>query len=168
MIKQLAALALTGFTILGSASSAVALERLPYDEVKLNNLLEVVRETGHSVYSGGGPCDTQPAYGFATPAGQLVICVDNHRGNLVELADTIRHEAFHLAQFCKARRVGATSAVIFPDRQEHMLEEAIALGMPVKRYQARQYAMEAEARVIAHEMDADQIAVILEAECHHD
>lgn len=167
MIKQLAALALTGFTLLGSASSAVALERLPFDETKLNNLLEVVRDTGHRVYSGGGPCDRRGVYGFATTTKQLIICVDNHGSDMVELADTIRHEAFHLAQFCKARRVGATAALIFPDRKD-TLKDAVALGMPVKRYQERQYAIEAEARVIAHEMDAEQIAAILEEECHHD
>ena len=167
MIKQLAALALAGSALLGCASSAVAGDRLPFNETKINNLLEVVKETGHRVYRGGGPCDRLPAYGFATPTRRLVICVDNHKGDLVELGDTIRHEAFHLAQFCKARRVGATAALIFPDRKG-MMEEAIRLGMPVQHYQERQHATEAEARVIAHEMDADQIAVILEEECHHD
>ena len=56
--NRIAALALTGSVILGSASSAVAqqVERQPFDAVKVNFLLRTATETGHQVFRGGEPC----------------------------------------------------------------------------------------------------------------
>ena len=161
--------ALTGLVIFGFASAAFAqrLERQSFDAVKVNFLLRTATETGHTVFRGGEPCE-DGVYGFATSTKQLLICVDNHGNNLDELADTVRHEAFHLAQFCKARRVGASMALIFPDLNDEALELARDLGMPMERYDERQHPFEAEARAAAFALDEHRIAAILEAECHHD
>ena len=170
MIKQLAALALAGSVILGAiASVAVAqqFERQPFDAVKVNFLLRTVTETGHTVFRGGEPCE-DGVYGFATNTKQLLICADNHGDDLDELADTVRHESFHLAQFCKARRVGASMALVFPELVDESMALARDLGMPMQRYDEKQHVFEAEARAAAFALDEQQIAAILEAECHHD
>lgn len=170
MIKQLAALALAGSVTLGSASVAVAqgVKHQPFNEAGVNFLLRAVTETGHSTYNGGDWCDTQRAYGFATANKQLVICVDNHGGDLDELADTVRHEAFHLAQYCKARRVGASVALIFPDTTDGSIALARELGMPMQRYNESQYVFEAEARAAAFALNERQIAAVLKEECRYD
>lgn len=170
MIKQLAALALTGSVLLGSASVAVAqkVKQQPFNEAGVNFLLRTVTETGHSTYSGGEWCDTQRAYGFATANKQLVICVDNHGNDMDELADTVRHEAFHLAQYCKARRVGASMALIFPEAVDDSMALARDLGMPMQRYDQAQYAFEAEARAAAFALNERQIAAVLKEECRYD
>ena len=169
MIKQLAALALTGFAILlgaSASSSAVAqnVERQPFNATEVNFLLSALAETGHSVFSGGELCQRN-VYGFATYKKQLVVCVDNHKGDLDELADTVRHEAFHLAQYCKARRVGASMALIFPELKDESMALARSLGMSMDRYSEAQHAFEAEARAAAFSLNERQIAALIKEEC---
>ena len=169
MIKQLAALALTGSVILGSASSAVAQGIKPqsFNATEVNFLLRAVTETGHSVFRGGEPCN-RGVYGFATSQKQLLVCAENHGNDLDELADTVRHEAFHLAQFCKARRVGASMALIFPELKDESIAMARDLGMPMQRYREGQHAFEAEARAAAFSLNERQIAAVVKEECRYD
>ena len=169
MIKQLAALALAGSVILlgaSASSSAVAqnVERQPFNATGVNFLLRAVTETGHSVFSGGELC-REGVYGFATYKKQLVVCVDNHKGNLDELANTVRHEAFHLAQYCKARRVGASMALIFPESKDESMKLARSLGMSMDQYSEAQHVFEAEARAAAFGLNERQIAALVKKEC---
>ena len=168
MIKQLAALALTGFVSLGFASPSVAKEfpRQPFDLDGVNFLLRTVEATGHKIYNGGGPCDVPRFYGAASgKLKALVICEDNHRGDDVELGDTIRHEAFHLAQFCKAKKFGATNALLFPDASVGFIKLAVGLGMPVDEYTVSDLPYEAEARAVAHLFDEYQVAQMVAEQC---
>lgn len=168
MIKQLAALALTGSVILGSASSAVAAPiHQPWNTARVDHLLETVQKAGYTVYRGGGPCDTAPAYGFvARDEKVFLICVDNHRGNLPLAADTVRHEAVHVAQFCKADRGGATHALLMPDHNRVFIKiSKERLNVPFHMYPARDVPYEAEANVMANILDELQVAKIVKKEC---
>ena len=168
MIKQLAALALTGFVSLGCASSAVAKDfpHQPFNPDGVDFLLRTVEATGHKIYNGGGPCENPRYYGAASGQKKaLVICEANHKGNVVELGDTIRHEAFHLAQYCKAKKVGATNALLFPDASVGFIKLAVGLGMPVGEYTVTDLPYEAEARAVAHLFDEYQVAQMLAEQC---
>lgn len=168
MIKQLAALALAGSVILGSASSAVAhkIPRQPFSLEGTNFLLRTVEGTGHKVYNNSSSCEDPGIYGFAIKSKKaLVICVKNLEGDKAELADTVRHEAFHLAQFCKADKVGATAALIYPELTKEVTRLAGVLGMPFSKYRNADLPYEAEARAAAFIYNDQEIAQILSEEC---
>ena len=160
--------ALAGCVIFGFASAAFA-HHVPHqpfvaEETKL--LLNTVKATGHQVHVDKGPClEGNAMMGFAANNGLLVICAKNHGNDVDELADTVRHEAFHLAQFCKARKKGATGALIMPDVIEQSRSLALTLHMPVNAYPVHQRDMEAEARAAAHVLDEVEIAALLVKEC---
>ena len=160
--------ALAGCVIFGFASAAFA-HHVPHqpfvaEETKL--LIDTVKATGHRVLVDQGPClEGNGMMGFATNNGFLVICAKNHGNDVDELADTVRHEAFHLAQFCKAKNRGATGALIMPDVIEQSRSLALALHMPVNAYPVHQRDTEAEARAAAHVLDEAEIAALLIKEC---
>ena len=171
MIKRIAALALTGFTLLGVASSAWAHHptRQAYDEQELNLLVKAVKTTGHQIYLDSPACiENKGLFGAATYDQKLLVCVDNHKGDQAELADTVRHEAIHLVQYCKGRNNGATMANLVPEKAEEYLEEAVKdLHMPLVKYRDSQYYREAEARVLAHYLNEDTVAYLLEEYCNN-
>ena len=161
--------ALTGLAIFGFASAAFAHHsiRQPFVEEETRLLLNAVKATGHHVVLDEGPCKTtgNGMLGAATTSGILLICAKNHGGDLVELADTIRHEAFHLAQFCKGRKHGATSALIVPDVIESSRALALELHMPVNAYAPDKRDSEAEARAGAYLLEEAEVASLLIKEC---
>ena len=59
-------------------------------------------------------------------------------------------------------------ALVFPELVDESMALARDLGMPMQRYDEKQHVFEAEARAAAFALDEQQIAAILEAECHHD
>lgn len=162
--------ALTGLAVLGFASSAVAhhIPQQQFVEAESNTLLEAVIATGHRVHLDPPLCaKNQGLFGAAIPNKRaLVICVKRHGDDLNELADTIRHESIHLAQFCKARRFGATAALINPEFiGEYQALAEQYLHMPTSSYQPERIPGEAEARILAHQLDEDQVAALLRNEC---
>lgn len=168
MIKTITALALTGFTSLGFASSAAAhhVKQQPYNSFESRLLMEAVVGTGHTLRDRGGPCDIKGLKGAATSKGELYVCVANHGGNQSDMADTLRHEAIHLAQRCKARRHGATDAILQPHLLQRYFPYAVGrLHWDPKRYSSRDWPYEAEATVLAHELDEHHIAQLLVKEC---
>ena len=168
--SKAATTALTGLAIFGFASAAFAhhVDQQPFVPHESALLLDAVERTGHQIYSGGEICTKHGngILGVATTGRQLVICVANHRGNNTEMADTLRHEAIHLVQFCKGRRHGATSALLVPEDKEHFLNAAANwLHMPMDSYPESNHYSEAEARVLAHALDEVEIANLLVKEC---
>jgi len=160
--------ALTGLAIFGFASAAFAhhTPKQPFVESESVALLRVVQATGHKVFLDVGPCkEKKGLYGFASTRGALVICTEAHGNNKAELADTVRHEALHLAQFCKGRKHGATSALLAPGLIQESRELAVDLHMPVKAYEPHKRDSEAEARAMAHLLEEEQIARLLIAHC---
>ncbi len=169
LFRTIAATALAGLAALGSASAASAhhLQQQSFNEGELQLVFNALAETGHRVFYDQEPCGTEKGLmGAANGQKQLLVCAENHKGDLNELADTVRHEALHLVQFCKGRSNGATSALIVPDDRDEFLVGAINhLHMPADSYPASQHYSEAEARVLAHALDEGQVAALLRQEC---
>jgi len=168
LYTKAATTALTGLAIFGFASAAFAhhVPQQPFVESESVGLLRVVKATGHKVFLDVGPCKEEKGLlGFATRTGALVICAEAHGNNKAELADTIRHETLHLAQFCKGRRVGATAGLLAPGLIEESRNIAVELHMPVDRYKPAQRDLEAEARAAAYTLDEKDIAALLIKEC---
>lgn len=168
IFTKAAATALTGLAIFGFASAAFAhhVQRQPFVESESAALLKVVQATGHRVFIDAGPCkEDKKLYGFATTKSALVICTEAHGDNKTELADTIRHEALHLAQFCKGRNHGATSALLAPKRIQENRELAVELHMPISSYRPQARDSEAEVRAMAHVLEEEQVATLLIKHC---
>jgi hypothetical protein len=106
---------------------------------------------------------------MVAPQMVMTVCLKNHEAYgdmaVVNLADTIRHELIHAAQFCKATY---SSNVLFPDRinesldfaQEHL--DWNVLGYPVQYWNA-----EGEARTLAHHFSEQQVSVLLDKSCRY-
>ena len=169
LLQRTAAAALSTLCLLGSAAAVNAhhVPQQPYVASETTMLLEEAQRVGISIFTD----NTTPKackeglFGAANARNQLLICIANHGDSSSELADTIRHELIHSAQFCKGRRVGATSALLYPDLADKALQGAIELHMPVDDYAPAQYAAEAEARVLAQIYEEEQIAAVLRREC---
>jgi len=167
--QRTAAAVLSSLCLLGSAAAVNAhhVQQQPYVASETKMLLDTARSVGISVFTD----KTTPKackkglFGAANNQNQLLICIANHGDDADELADTIRHELIHSAQFCKARRVGATSALLYPELADKALQGAIELHMPVDQYAPAQYAAEAEARVLAQIYEEEQVAAVLRREC---
>lgn len=169
MIKQIAALALAGSISLGFASPSAAhhTTQQPYNEQQLNGLVYTVKVTGHKVYTASPACQNKKGlFGAATRNKQLLICVENHDDDRTELADTVRHESIHLAQFCKGRNVGTTVAMLHPADSKKYLQFAVDfLHMPLSRYSEQKHYTEAEARVLAYLLEEKEVAQLLVEYC---
>jgi len=113
---------------------------------------------------------TPDALGFMTRQKDLVICYENHvmsdgdpapsKEEMIELADTVRHELIHAAQYC-----AVDGGVLFPEYQEQFLDKAQDLGMPILSYEVDEWYSEAEARVLSHLMSEDQVKELLNESC---
>lgn len=168
--RAIAATALTGFAALGFASASMAhhLEQQPYVEFESQLLLEALSRTRHRVFRDQGPCNEEPGLmGMANTNRQLLICVDNHKGDHAEMADTLRHETLHLVQYCVSRQNGMTHGLLIdPDNAEEYVEYAhTELHWNIVSYDPAQWNAEAEARVLAHHLDEHHIAQLLVKYC---
>lgn len=167
---RIATTALAATCLLGQvgAASAHHVQQQPYVASETRSLLQTARSMGVQVFTekeAPGACK-DGLFGAANTQHQLLICVANHNGDANELADTIRHELVHIAQFCKGRNVGATSALLYPDLRDKALVGARDhLHMPMDSYEPRKHAGEAEARVLAQIYDEHQIATLLRRHC---
>jgi hypothetical protein len=88
---------------------------------------------------------------------QFTLCVANHKGDSAELADTIRHEAVHVAQACKGGPIYSLSSIFNVSTKE---ERAM-----ISTYPQHQRARELEARVIAREQDEVYVTNLIKEYC---
>lgn len=93
------------------------------------------------------------------PKKEFVLCVDNHRGNAVELMDTIRHEAVHVAQYCMG-------GLLAPDRKEEFLSRAQDIGFSPLSYEPKAWYIEGEAWVLADSLTGAQTQQLVNAACN--
>ena len=167
---RLATTALTGLCALGMVGAAKAhhVQRQPYAASETRQLLDTARSVGVEVFTDkeAPKACKEGLYGAANNKYQLLICVGNHGEDSAELADTIRHELVHIAQFCKGRKVGATSALLYPELRDKALQGARDhLHMPMDKYDPSSHIREAEARVLAQLYNEKQIANLLRRHC---
>jgi len=169
IFQRTAAAVLSSLCLLGSAAAVNAhhVQQQPYVPAETKMLLQVAQSVGISIFTDKTSPEAckEGLFGAANNKNQLLICTANHGDDSDELADTIRHELIHSAQYCKGRRVGATSALLYPELTDKVLQGAIELHMPVDQYAPAQHAAEAEARVLAQIYEEEQIAAVLRREC---
>lgn len=171
-IIRLASSTLAALCIVGAAGAAYAhhIPQQPYVESETQTLLEAAQSVGIRFYTEGDPngakrC-SQGLLGQANDHKQVLICVKNHGDSVDELADTLRHELTHSAQFCKGRNNGKAIELLFPEQAMLALRAAqYQLHMPTTFYKPAQYAAEAEARVAAQVLDESGIAELLIKHC---
>ena len=166
LFSRIATSALTSFAILGCASSALAAVHQPFNSEESRLVLEAVQRVGGVVSVDTKECKERTGLmGYATRRGNLVVCASNHGDDLDELGDTIRHEALHLAQFCRGMSTGTVSALLAPDIDTASYTRDI-LGQDLSgHYSSAQHATEAEARALANYLDEYQVAAVIIEEC---
>ena len=170
IFTRLATTALTGFCALGMVGAAQAhhVQQQPFVASETRLLLDTARGLGVEVFTDKElpKACKKGLFGMANNKHQLLICVANHRGNGREMADTVRHELVHIAQYCKGRKMGATSALLYPELRDKALVGARDhLHMPMDQYHPNKHAGEAEARVLAQIYNERQIATLLTRHC---
>ena len=163
IFNKIAATALAVVTAFGSASAAYAKPALqPFNREGSRALLDTVKADGVKVFIDEEFCfkeENRRLLGVATSDERLLLCVKNHGGDYDELADTLRHEVVHLAQYCKGRLLGTTIATIHPQHSRAYVRHAIEeLNMPTQAYDRSKWAVEAEARVFAQYLDDAETA----------
>ena len=157
----LTAIAAAGFAATSFASQAQALERQPFVEAESVSLIRTAQGLGIKVFIDPAECkENISLMGYMTSDGNLVLCAENHGDDLVEFADTIRHELIHAVQFCIGNRA------IFPDQIETTRDFAQTdLGWDILGYPAYQWDTEGEARTLAHIWDESDVETALTRAC---
>lgn len=165
LFTRIASATLGGLCALGAASAAYAhhLPRQPFVEAETASLMRSAQAAGISIFSDKDPSTRGQCraglFGMANNRKQLLICVKNHRGDMVELADTVRHELIHNVQYCKG-------GLVYPHLKDKNLAFARDyLHMPMDKYSPASYYREAEARTLAHVLEEDRIAELVTRYC---
>lgn len=169
LFTRIATTALAATCLLGQVGAAQAhhIKQQPFVKAETMQLLRSARAAGIQIFTEGDPSTRGQCrdglYGMANNSRQLLICVSNHGDDVDELADTIRHELIHSAQFCKGN---GRNALLYPEQADTFLDLARnQLHMPMDRYKPAKHAAEAEARVLAHVMEEHEVAAELSRYC---
>lgn len=173
LMNKLAATALLATVAFGSVAPARAhhIRQQPFVKEETIQLLETVESVGVHIVVDSPRCKKglmgQALMSADRQRQYLLICATNHGNDLDELADTIRHEAIHVAQHCRTRRLGtAGNNPLFPDKAPQAVQLAAEhLHMPMDSYDRSQWYAEAEARVAAHVLEEDQVSTLVRQEC---
>jgi hypothetical protein len=172
MIKSILGLALAATTAVTLAAPAQAHElRTDSTEQSVKALMNTAQGLGIRFQVNTQECrDTEGLMGYMeAPHMVTTLCVDNHRAYGAQafnaLADTVRHELVHVAQFCKATH---STNILFPGEVRKAVEFAqVHLGWHILGYPTHQWDSEAEARAIAHEVNDIQVGRILNRACRY-
>ena len=121
-------------------------------------LLARFEQLGGRTYFNSELCEKYKVFGVQR-GNQVHICLDRHEGDLDELADTVRHEVWHVVQACNGYQplMYDTNAEIF---------EAIEHGWDPRAYKRSHWAHEAEAFNAARNYTEKEISGFLTAYCH--
>ena len=173
MIKSLIGLALVATAATGLAAPVQA-HALRTDSTKdsLLNLVGKAESLGIRFNVDSETCqENENLMGYMeAPTMVMTFCAENHRARggdfFFEMADTLRHELIHAAQFCKASY--SQAAILFPQHIEHSRDFAQEhLGWNILGYPAHQWDAEGEARTVSHEASDAKVAGILDAACRY-
>jgi hypothetical protein len=91
---------------------------------------------------------------------RFIVCMDNMNEDLELMFRTVRHEAIHVAQTCNA-------GPIWPQYAALNIQRAQDEGWDPEGYPPNQRITEAEARVMANELDAHEILDLIKEHCNH-
>jgi len=111
------------------------------------DLLNTYEELGGRVYVDSAEC-SKGFYGMTN--GQTIhLCTAIHEGDKEEMADTIRHEVWHVVQMCHGGAFSANAA--------QAISHAYGKGWSTTGYAPEQWHMEAEAHHVAATRTAYEI-----------
>ena len=172
MIKSILGLALAATTAVTLVAPVQAHElRTDSTEQSVKALMSTAEKLGIRFQTNTQECkDTEGLMGYMqAPHMVMTLCVDNHRvyGKQAfdALADTIRHELVHAAQFCKATY---STNILFPGKVKEAVEFAqVHLGWHILGYPTHQWDAEGEARTIAHQVNDIQVGRLLNKACRY-
>ena len=112
------------------------------------HLLEYHEEIGGRVYFDSDLCKETGALGIQQGAA-IHICAEAHKGNIDEIADTIRHEVWHVVQMCNGGPITSNKVMA--------IGEAYQKGWTGKGYDEDVWHLEAEAHFAAATFTAAEI-----------
>jgi len=114
MIKSLLLAAFSAAFFL--ASPAHAYTQHDIDATGHNRLIKVLSNHGITSYLDADVCETQGLSGFYhSPTRSLVLCNKGSKQMSRENLDTLRHESIHVAQDCRAGKLGdKRMGTVFP------------------------------------------------------
>lgn len=170
MFKSLLSLALAVTSTVGLAAPAQAHELRTDSTVKsVTALLETATDLGIRIRVEIKDCKDNPVLmGYMqAPAMVMTLCVENHSmyGNATDaaIADTVRHELIHAAQFCNATW---SDEILFPNALERSFRIAQDhLGWDASKYHPDHWNSEAEARAVTHELSDSEVGQLLDNRC---
>ena len=142
--------------------AAVALSTLCIPQVEAStaftetDLLEYHEEIGGRVYVDSALCEETGALGIQQGV-TIHICTEPHKGDMVEMADTIRHEVWHMVQACNAGPI--------TDNKVMAIGEAYAKGWTGTGYDEDVWHIEAEAHFAAATFTPQEIKNALQRFC---
>jgi hypothetical protein len=145
------------------AAATPAVARTEVVRNKDNNphrlIVQAVKEAGYSAELNSPECSVKANYhGFVVPKKRrFVLCLENIP-NGTAVFTTIRHEALHVAQDCHG-------GPLWPQYQDLNIARAQDEGWDILSYPTKQWAAEAEARVMANELDAQEVAEVVSEAC---
>ena len=145
-----------------SLITALALSTLCIPQVQAssfteNDLLAQFEDMGGRVYVDSQLCKDNPGvYGLAQGAS-VHLCTEPHKGDTAEWKDTIRHEVFHIAQFCNQGPFTSNAA--------QAIAEAYKEGWSAGGYKPDHWHMEAEAFFVAATFTPEEIRDVLVEHC---
>ena len=129
-----------------------------YSLLNAQPLTRAVRATGTRVYYDTRRCD-EGMLGYYKPKSKLmVLCVANHKGDIAELGDTLRHESMHVAQFCN----GGKPILDWNTISKYSTNRILSI---VQRYPVEHQHHEYEAFTAAYAMSNDQITKVVKDFC---
>lgn len=158
-LKSLAVLPLLALTALPTQA-----EQFNITTVLLNSpVLNAVADTGTIVVVDGSACRSGGFLGryVFNPDKDidfLELCLDPHKGNYTELADTIRHEAWHVVQACIGKPLFSVHSL------KSSVEPHLISGI-TETYPEDQHHREIEAFVIAANQSNDYVVDQLNKFC---
>ena len=144
-----------------SLIAAVALSTLCIPQVEAQaftsiDLLEYHEALGGRVYVDSAACEDPQVMGMKQGVS-IHICAENAKGDAAEIADTIRHEVWHMVQACKGGPITSNQVAI--------MGEAYAKGWTGEGYDADVWHIEAEAHFAAATFTPQEIKNALDKFC---
>lgn len=154
---------LTGATAAMLVTTAADAKPLPVGYVNPHQLVyRAVNQAGYPILHNHESCTENPKFmGGVLHRGKtpiaFVVCLDN-APDLTTAFTTVRHEGIHVAQICKG-------GLLFPRDEDRNIARAQDEGWHILGYPESQWSTEAEARVMANEWDAYEVAAAIRHFC---
>ena len=122
------------------------------------HLLEDFQRLGGRVYIDSDLCEKyKGAFGLQS-GNQVHLCTEPHQGDTAEWKDTIRHEIWHVVQYCHGGPITEGAAA-------SMIADAHEKGWTERGYKPDTWHIEAEAHYVAATRTADEIGDAMVATC---